>query len=53
MGIVYASVNSAYFENIYGSVQSLNSVLFTLVRQDEPSVFAIPIRRAPRGGSFR
>ena len=42
LGIVYASVNSAYFEDIYGSVQSLNSVLFTLVRRDGTILFRHP-----------
>jgi diguanylate cyclase (GGDEF)-like protein len=42
LGIVYASVNSAYFEDIYGSVQSINSVLFTLVRKDGTILFRHP-----------
>ena len=42
LGIVYASVNSTYFEDIYGSVQSINSVLFTLVRKDGTILFRHP-----------
>ncbi len=34
VGIIYASVNTNYFEAIYGSVQSLNSLRFTLLKRD-------------------
>jgi diguanylate cyclase (GGDEF)-like protein len=42
LGIIYASVNSSYFEDIYGSTQSVNSLLFTLVRQDGTILFRHP-----------
>jgi diguanylate cyclase (GGDEF)-like protein len=47
LGIVYASVNSKYFEDIYGSTQSVRSLLFSLVRQDGTILF-----RHPDGGEF-
>ena len=34
VGIIYVSVNTRYFEDIYGSIQSLNSLRFTLLKQD-------------------
>jgi diguanylate cyclase (GGDEF)-like protein/PAS domain S-box-containing protein len=42
MGIVYASVNTKYFEDIYGSIQSVRSLMFTLVRQDGIILFRHP-----------
>jgi diguanylate cyclase (GGDEF)-like protein len=42
LGIVYASVNSKYLEDIYGSTQSVRSILFTLVRQDGTILFRHP-----------
>jgi diguanylate cyclase (GGDEF)-like protein len=44
-GIVYASVNSKYFEDIYGSTQSVHSLIFTLVRQDGTILFRHPVVR--------
>jgi len=41
-GIVYASVNSKYFEDIYGSTQSVHSLIFTLVREDGTILFRHP-----------
>jgi diguanylate cyclase (GGDEF)-like protein len=49
LGIIYASVNSAYFEDIYGSVQSINSVLFTLVRKDGTILFRHPDAQGTAG----
>jgi diguanylate cyclase (GGDEF)-like protein len=42
IGIVYASVNSKYFEDIYVSTQSVHSLIFTLVRQDGTILFRHP-----------
>jgi len=42
IGIVYASVNSKYFADIYGSTQSVHSLIFTLVRQDGTILFRHP-----------
>jgi diguanylate cyclase (GGDEF)-like protein len=42
LGVIYASVNSKYFEDIYGSTQSVNSMLFTLVRRDGTILFRHP-----------
>ena len=42
LGIVYASVNSKYFADIYGSTQSVRSLIFTLVRQDGTILFRHP-----------
>ncbi|HEY6256590.1 MAG TPA: EAL domain-containing protein [Xanthobacteraceae bacterium] len=42
IGIVYASVNSKYFEDIYESTQSVHSLIFTLVRQDGTILFRHP-----------
>jgi diguanylate cyclase (GGDEF)-like protein len=47
LGIVYASVNSKYLEDIYGSIQSVHSLLFTLVRRDGTILF-----RHPDAGEF-
>ncbi len=41
-GIVYASVNSKYFEDIYGSIQSVHSLIFTLVKRDGTILFRHP-----------
>jgi diguanylate cyclase (GGDEF)-like protein len=46
-GVVFASVNSKYFEDIYTSTQSINSLIFTLVRQD-----GIILYRWPDTGDF-
>ena len=42
LGIVYVGVNTSYFEGIYTSVQSINSLLFTLVRKDGIILFRHP-----------
>jgi diguanylate cyclase (GGDEF)-like protein len=42
VGIIYVSVNTKYFEDIYGSTQSVNDLLFTLVREDGTILFRHP-----------
>jgi diguanylate cyclase (GGDEF)-like protein len=42
IGIIYASVNSKYLEDIYGSTQSVHSLIFTLVKQDGTILFRHP-----------
>jgi len=49
IGIVYASVNSKYFEDIYGSTQSVHSLIFSLVRQDGTILFRHPDARDSAG----
>ena len=44
-GVIFASVNSKYFEDIYGSTQSVHSMLFTLVRRDGTILFRHPDTR--------
>jgi diguanylate cyclase (GGDEF)-like protein len=46
-GVIFAGVNSKYFEDIYTSTQSINSLIFTLVRQD-----GIILYRWPDVGDF-
>ena len=41
-GVVFASVYAEYFENIYGAIQSLRSLLFTLLRSDGIILFRYP-----------
>jgi diguanylate cyclase (GGDEF)-like protein len=41
-GIVYASVNSKYFADIYGSTQSVSGLIFNLVRPDGTILFRHP-----------
>ena len=48
IGIIYASVNSKYFEDIYGSTQSVHSLIFTLVRQDGTILFRRCVLPSPR-----
>jgi diguanylate cyclase (GGDEF)-like protein len=48
-GIIYASVNSKYFEDIYVSTQSVHSLIFTLVRQDGTILFRHPDARDSAG----
>jgi diguanylate cyclase (GGDEF)-like protein len=48
-GIIYASVNSKYFEDIYVSTQSVHSLIFTLVRQDGTILFRHPDGRDSAG----
>ncbi len=45
LGVVFASVNSKYFEDIYDSTQSIHSLIFTLVRQDGTILFRLPDTR--------
>jgi diguanylate cyclase (GGDEF)-like protein len=49
IGIIYASVNSKYFEDIYVSTQSVHSLIFTLVRQDGTILFRHPDMRDSAG----
>lgn len=42
LGAVYVGVNTDYFESIYAAVQSINSLLFTLVRKDGIILFRHP-----------
>jgi diguanylate cyclase (GGDEF)-like protein len=48
-GVIFASVNSKYFEDIYGSTQSVRSLLFTLVRSDGIILFRHPDTRGFTG----
>ena len=41
-GIVFASVNTKYFESIYGSTQSVRSLIFNLIREDGIILFRHP-----------
>jgi diguanylate cyclase (GGDEF)-like protein len=41
-GVVFTSVNSNYFEAIYGSTQSIHDVIFSLVREDGTILFRYP-----------
>ncbi len=41
-GIIFASVNSNYFEAIYGSTQSVHNMIFQLVREDGTILFRHP-----------
>ncbi len=41
-GIVLAGVNTRYFEDIYGAIQSVHSLLFTLLDPDEIILFRHP-----------
>jgi diguanylate cyclase (GGDEF)-like protein len=49
MGIIYASVNSKYLEDIYVSTQSVHGLIFTLVRQDGTILFRHPDARDSAG----
>jgi diguanylate cyclase (GGDEF)-like protein len=42
LGVVYVGVNSTYLESIYESIQTINSLLFTLVRRDGTILFRHP-----------
>ena len=46
-GIVFAGVNTKYFEDIYGSIRSVQSLLFTLVKPD-----GTILARYPQGQDF-
>ncbi|HZO48321.1 MAG TPA: EAL domain-containing protein [Xanthobacteraceae bacterium] len=41
-GIIFASVNSNYFESIYASAQSIKSLIFNLIREDGTILFRHP-----------
>ena len=41
-GVIFASVNSNYFESIYGSTQSIHNMIFNLVREDGTILFRHP-----------
>jgi diguanylate cyclase (GGDEF)-like protein len=41
-GVIFASVNSNYFESIYGSTQSVHNLIFQLVRDDGTILFRHP-----------
>jgi hypothetical protein len=41
-GVIFASVNSDYFEAIYGSTQSVRSLIFNLIRDDGTILFRHP-----------
>ena len=42
LGIVFASVDTRYFEDIYGALQSVHSLLFTLLNPDGIILFRHP-----------
>ena len=46
-GIVFAGVNTKYFEDIYGSIRSVQSLLFTLLKSD-----GTILARYPQGQDF-
>jgi diguanylate cyclase (GGDEF)-like protein/PAS domain S-box-containing protein len=48
-GIVLASVNAKYFEDIYGAIQSVHSLLFTLLKPDGVILFRHPEERESAG----
>ena len=48
-GIVFASVNTRYFEDIYGAIQSVHSLLFTLLNPDGIILFRHPDDRNSAG----
>jgi diguanylate cyclase (GGDEF)-like protein len=41
-GVIFASVNSNYFEAIYASTQSIRSMIFNLIREDGTILFRHP-----------
>ncbi len=41
-GVVFASVNAKYFEDIYGAIQSVHTLLFTLLNPDGIILFRHP-----------
>jgi diguanylate cyclase (GGDEF)-like protein len=41
-GVIFASVNSNYFESIYASTQSVKSLIFNLIREDGTILFRHP-----------
>jgi diguanylate cyclase (GGDEF)-like protein len=48
-GVVFASVNTRYFEDIYGAIQSVHSLLFTLLNPDGIILFRHPDDRNSAG----
>jgi hypothetical protein len=53
-GVVFASVNSNYFESIYASAQSIKSLIFNLIREDGTILFRHPdIIGSPASGCHR
>jgi diguanylate cyclase (GGDEF)-like protein/PAS domain S-box-containing protein len=48
-GIVFASVNAKYFEDIYSATQSVHSLLFTLLNPDGVILFRHPDDRESTG----
>jgi diguanylate cyclase (GGDEF)-like protein len=48
-GIVYVSVNTKYFEDIYGAIQSVKGLIFTLLKSDGTIVFRHPDDRDSAG----
>jgi diguanylate cyclase (GGDEF)-like protein len=49
VGVVFASVNTRYFEDIYGAIQSVHSLLFTLLNPDGIILFRHPDDRNSAG----
>jgi diguanylate cyclase (GGDEF)-like protein len=43
-GVIFASVNSNYFEAIYGSTHTIESLIFNLIREDGTILFRHPDR---------
>ena len=41
-GIIFASVNTGYFEDIYGAIRSIQSVIFTLLKPEGIILFRHP-----------
>src|SRR5262245_59283649 len=52
-GIIYCSVNAEYFENIYGSIQSVHSHQFRLRKADGTILASHPDSPRPSGDSVR
>jgi diguanylate cyclase (GGDEF)-like protein len=52
-GIIYCSVNTEYFENIYGSIQSVHSHQFRLRKSDGTILASHPDSPGPNGNSTR
>ena len=48
-GLVFASVNSNYFESIYASTQTVESLIFNLIREDGTILFRHPDTRGYAG----
>jgi diguanylate cyclase (GGDEF)-like protein len=49
VGIIFASVSTKYFEDIYGAIQSVHSLLFTLLNPDGVILFRHPDGRNMTG----